>query len=156
MKDRPEAAMKALHKLREGKFTDDEINAEYNMILEGLQLQQEKGSFFDMWEGVNLKRSLIVITANFFLQSTGEIFASTYGALFIKSLGTVNQFTITVITASSNTVICLVSMALVDKIGRRKLLLIGGTIQCAPLMTMGGLGTVNDPTKAIKSGTIAM
>lgn len=156
MKDRPEAAMEALRKLREGKFTDDEINAEYQMILAGVQLQQEKGTFFDMWKGVNLKRSLIVITANFFLQSTGQIFASIYGALFVKSLGTVNQFTITIITACINTVICVVSMALVDKIGRRKLLLMGGTVQSAALMTMGGLGTVNDPSRSIKSGIIAM
>ncbi|KEF58109.1 uncharacterized protein A1O9_06032 [Exophiala aquamarina CBS 119918] len=156
IKDRPEAAMKALRELREGKFSEQEINAEYHMILAGIQLQQEKGTFFDMWKGVNLKRSLVVITANFFLQSTGQIFASIYGALFVKSLGTINQFNITIITACINTVVCLVSMALVDKVGRRKLLLVGGTVQSAALMTMGGLGTVNDPSRGIKSGIIAM
>ncbi|KAJ9639278.1 hypothetical protein H2204_003889 [Knufia peltigerae] len=156
MKDRPEAALESLRKLREGKFTEDEIKAEFQVIIAGLQLQHEKGTFFDMWKGVNLKRSLIVITANFFLQSTGQIFASIYGALFVKSLGTVNQFTITVITACINTVVCLISMALVDKVGRRVLLLVGGTVQCAALLTMGGLGTVKGPSRGIKSGIIAM
>lgn len=105
---------------------------------------------------VNLKRTFIVIGANFFLQGTGSTFASVYGALFVKSLNTINPFTITVSMAAINMVVGFAAMVGVDRIGRRKMLFIGSIIQCAALLTMGGLGTVNGQNNAIKSGVVAM
>lgn len=158
MRDRPKDARKALYALREGKFTAAEIEAELDMILNNIKAEKEmeRGTFFDMFKKPNLKRSMIVIVANFFLQSTGSVFASVYGAIFVKSLGTINQFTVTVTIASINTFICLVSMVGVDKVGRRVLLLIGASIQCAALMIMGSLGTVKNPSHAVLSGVVAM
>ncbi|KIX06960.1 uncharacterized protein Z518_04936 [Rhinocladiella mackenziei CBS 650.93] len=156
MKDRPEQAMQTLRKLRRGKFSDDEIAAEFQMILAGINQEHEKGTFVDMFRGVNLKRTFIVLGCNFFLQSTGSIFVSVYGAIFVKSLGTINPFTITCTTAAVNFWVGILAMALVDKLGRRIMLLIGASIQCAALMIMGALGTVHNPGHDIKSGIIAM
>lgn len=119
MKDRPEEALHSLRRLRQGKFSDLEIEAELKMIHAGINQEHEKGTFKDMFRGVNLKRTLIVCAANFFLQATGSTFASVYGALFVKSLGTINPFTVTVIQAVISLFICLVAMVCVDRFGRR-------------------------------------
>ncbi|KAM0295982.1 hypothetical protein ACHAPM_010699 [Fusarium culmorum] len=84
------------------------------------------------------------------------IFTSIYGALFVKSLGTVNPFTVTVVIAVVNSCTSLLAMVLTDKLGRRFQVLLGASIQVSALMTMGGLGTISDPSNQIKSGIVSM
>lgn len=43
-----------------------------------------------------------------------------------------------------------------DRLGRKPLMLAGAVVQVGALMTMGGLGTVSNPSKAIASGITAM
>ena len=155
MKDRNEDAMKVLRQLREGKFTEQEIAAEFAMILDRTHNTVVQGSFMDIWRGTNFRRTYIVIGANFFLQATGQIFTSIYGALFVKSLGTVNPFTVTVTIAAVNVTTALLSMALTDRLGRRFMIHAGAVVQLAALMTMGGLGTARVATFATKSGIVA-
>lgn len=66
----------------------------------------------------NLKRTLIVIGVNVFLQLTGQNFASVYGAIFIKSLGVVNPFTMASINTSLGIVVVLLTQGLTDWTGR--------------------------------------
>ncbi|KAH7035807.1 general substrate transporter [Microdochium trichocladiopsis] len=154
MKDRPEEAMSVLRQLREGKFSESEIEAEYATIANALQNTVAQGSFMDIWRGSNLRRTWIVIGANVFLQATGQLFISLYGALFVKSLGTVNPFTITCVIAATNVSTAGLSMLLTDRLGRRTMIHIGATIQVIAVMTMGALGTVTPSTFAIKTGII--
>lgn len=65
---------------------------------------------------------MIVVGVNFFQQATGQAFASQYGAIFIKSLGTVNPFDMTLINGAVNCFGLVLSLTLVDKIGRRLVL----------------------------------
>lgn len=116
----------------------------------------DKGSFFGMFKGYNLRRTLVVFMVNFFLQATGQAFASQYGALFIKSLGTVNQFAMSMIATSINLFISVGAMFAVDSLGRRKVLIIGASIQAPALLTMGGLGTATEPTEQIKVAIVSM
>ncbi|KXJ90387.1 general substrate transporter [Microdochium bolleyi] len=155
MKDRPEEAMRVLRQLREGKFTDEQIEAEFATISHALQNTVAQGSFLDIWRGTNLRRTNIVIGANVFLQATGQLFISLYGALFVKSLGTVNPFTITCIIAATNVLTAGLSMLLTDRLGRRTMIHVGATIQLIAVMTMGGLGTVTPATFGTKTGIIA-
>lgn len=67
---------------------------------------------------------MVVTGANFFLQSTGQIFTSIYGALYVKSLGTINPFNVTVIIAVVSTCTSLLAMVMTDKLGRRYVLFI--------------------------------
>lgn len=62
---------------------------------------------------------MIVCGANFFFQATGQIFTGIYGAIYVKSLGTVNPFSITVAIAVVNVVTAFLAMALLDRAGRR-------------------------------------
>lgn len=158
MKGRHDEALSSLTRLRKGKFSDDEIRREFEDVLEALQHERdmERGEFLDLFRGANLRRTLIVLTVNFFLQATGQAFASQYGALFIKGLGTVNQFTMSMIASVINFFVSLGSMFAVESLGRRKLLIIGAAVQAVSLLTMGGLGTVSDPTRGISTGIVSM
>jgi hypothetical protein len=66
----------------------------------------------------NLKRTLISIGVNIFLQLTGQNFSSVYGTIFIQSIGTVNPFTMNTINIAVNIVTVLFSQAITDKVGR--------------------------------------
>lgn len=76
IKDRPVEAMRVLRLLREGKFTDEQIETEYTTIVNALQNTVAQGSFKDIWRRTNLRRTYIVIGANVFLQATGQLFIS--------------------------------------------------------------------------------
>lgn len=119
LKDRQEEAMAVLRELRAGKFNDADIEAEFAMILHKIQAGQDQGTFLDIFRGKHRRRTGIVVGANFFLQATGQIFTSIYGALFVKSLGTINPFTITVTIAVVNVCTAFLAMTLFDRLGRR-------------------------------------
>ncbi|KAL0940279.1 vegetative cell wall protein gp1 [Colletotrichum truncatum] len=157
MQGRDEEALVALTKLREGKFIEEQIAAEMAHIRAGIDREVEKGTFKDMFHDKQVtKRTMSVIGVNFFLQATGSIFASVYGAIFVKQLGFINPFTVTMITSSINIVMCVCSMVLLDKMGRRNVIFIGGSIQTAGLFAMGGLGLTSNPSVAVKSAIVAM
>ena len=66
----------------------------------------------------NLKRTLIVLGVNIFLQLTGQNFVSVYGAIFIKSIGVINPFTMTSINTAVSIVFVFISQLATDKTGR--------------------------------------
>ena len=55
----------------------------------------------------------------FFQEATGQAFASQYGTIFVKSIGTVNPFDMGLISSAVSGVAVLFSILTVDKIGRR-------------------------------------
>jgi SP family sugar:H+ symporter-like MFS transporter len=92
LRGRQEEGLAALRKFRAGKFSEEEIQIEFDKIVLGIHTEVEQGSFVDIFRSGVIKRTVVVIGANFFLQATGQIFTSIYGALFVKSLGTINPF----------------------------------------------------------------
>jgi hypothetical protein len=68
---------------------------------------------------VNLKRTLVSVGVNLFLQLTGNIFVTIYGAVFMSGLNGVNAFTMTTINTAVNAVFTLFSQLLTDRVGRR-------------------------------------
>lgn len=158
IQERHDEAIQSLTRLRKGKFTEDEIQAEFQDVIASLKHEREieKGVFTDMFKGFNLRRTLIVFMVSFFVQATGQAFASQYGALYIKSLGTVNQFTMSMIASVINITAAFVAMFAVESLGRRKLVFIGGSIQCAALLTMGGLGTITPATYQVNVAIVSM
>ncbi|KAJ5736660.1 uncharacterized protein N7483_001785 [Penicillium malachiteum] len=156
LKGRIEDAEKSLKRLRQGTLSDDEIAAELSSLQVGLEIEPKKGAFKELFQGVNLKRTAIVIGLSFFQQATGQAFASQYGAVFVKSLGTINTYNFTIITSAIGTVICLWSNFFNDKIGRRKLFMAGSIVQVAALFTMGGLGIASPATTPEKTAIASM
>ena len=164
MQGRRDEALASLTRLRTGKFSEAEIEEEFQDVLFTIQNEAElaestggfSSSFRELFRGTNIRRTLVVVMVNFFLQATGQAFASQYGALFIKGLGTVNQFTMSMIATGVNCCVSVASMVAVESIGRRKLLMTGAAVQAAALLTMGGLGTASMATRQINVGIVSM
>lgn len=155
VRGRDAEALQSLRKLREGRFTEEQIQSEFNHLHTTINATVETGSFKEMFMGTNLKRTLIVVGVNIFLQLTGQNFVSLYGTIFIRDLKTINPFTMTSITSGLSIVVLLITQLLTDVVGRVPLMLIGSAIQTASVYTMGGLGTVSDPSLAIRQGVTA-
>ncbi|KAI0026020.1 general substrate transporter [Xylariomycetidae sp. FL0641] len=159
MNDRREEALTNLTKLREGKYTEEEINVEFAAICDGIdaEARRERGHWKEVFQpGPNLNRTLIIIGCNCFLAGTGTNFANTYGALFIRGMDAVNPFTVTLSANVAVTIIVLITILVIDKCGRRWFPIVATGVQTLALFTMGALGTVEPATHAIKAGIISM
>jgi MFS transporter, SP family, sugar:H+ symporter len=108
----------SLRLLGEGAFSEEEINHEFRELQVTIDIQPEKGRFRELFQGVHLKRTLISVGINVFLQLTGQNFVSVYGTIFLKSLGTINPFTLTTINTAINIVMVLITQFLTDITGR--------------------------------------
>lgn len=93
---RTEAARKSLTKFRKAGH---DVEHELEQIALAIEIEKtnNSGSYIDCFRGHNLRRTMIVFGVNFFLQATGQAFTSLYGAIIIKSLGTINPFNYTLI-----------------------------------------------------------
>jgi len=76
---------------------------------------------FRTWTGIMLQG---------FQQLTGINFIIYYGTTFFKTAGISNAFVITIIVSCVNTAMTLVGIQLIDRVGRRRLLLIGAIGMC--------------------------
>ncbi|KAK3940477.1 sugar transporter [Diplogelasinospora grovesii] len=124
-RNRLDEARSAHKKYREGTMPDDAVELEFTQLHAALLNKPEQGHAAELLKGTNLKRTAIVVGMNFFQQATGQAFASQYGTLFVKSLETVNPFSISLSTSV---------------IGCRLILLISAFIQASALFIMGALG----------------
>jgi SP family sugar:H+ symporter-like MFS transporter len=112
--------LSALRKYRQGRFSEEEIMEEFATQVAMINLTtHEKGTFKEMLQGTNLKRTLIVVAANFCIQITGQSFASKYGAIFLNEIGALDPFSMQCINTAIYIVVTLLSMHLVDRVGRR-------------------------------------
>jgi MFS family permease len=112
--------------------------------------EQNEGKYIDLFRGSNLKRTLIAMGVNFFIQATGSPFTAAYGTLFVQSIGSFNAFDYAIMSSCINFFCCLVAISITDRIGRRPLLMIGSFLQIVWLFTMGGVGTIASPSLAQK------
>lgn len=162
VQNRSEEALHSLKLLRQGRYTDEEIDEEFSEIQHSLSVTVEKGSAKELFVGStysnnlltlechghgpwlslpssasvnfnlaalayqsllcslgNLRRTLITIGVNIFLQLTGQNFSSVYGTIFIQSIGTINPFTMNTINIAVNIVTVLISQLMTDKVGRK-------------------------------------
>ena len=117
--NRVDDAKQSLRRLRIGAFTEGEIDIEFSELQISLEREVEQGRFVEIFRGVNLKRTGIVAACNFFQQATGQAFASQYGAVYMRSLKTLNVFALTPGIAVINIVVVFTVMLLSDSVGRR-------------------------------------
>lgn len=155
LKGRDTVALESLTALRRGKYCDQEIKQELLDVQNTIDLTASKGSWIELFQGPNLKRTLVVIFVNIFLQITGSNFTAVYGALFYRSLGTVNPFSINAGSTAINIAMVIVSQLSCDKVGRRPLMFVGTLVQTIGLYCVGGLGTINDPSVGVRNGIMA-
>ncbi|KAI8664609.1 MFS domain-containing protein [Fusarium keratoplasticum] len=162
LRERHEEALDALRLFRGGKFSEEQIQEELASIQAACGSQHYKPTeasfakrWLQIWSRKHIKRTGIVLATNFFLHGTGNAFAGMYGTLFFRSIGTVNPFVLSVVNSIVALVVSIMTLFLVDMIGRRPLLLGGSSIQASALLIMGGLGMISNPSVTVKGGIIA-
>ncbi|KEF59268.1 uncharacterized protein A1O9_04112 [Exophiala aquamarina CBS 119918] len=156
-KGRVEQARESLSKLGGEKLGANEIETHLSALQYALTLESEKGNYMELFKGVNIKRTAIVLGMNFFQMATGQAFISTYGAIFIRGLGGVNPFNMTVIISICNIVVVCVALYFNDRVGRRPLLMIGTVWQFVAIIILGSLGTISEPSsQAVKIAVVSM
>ncbi|XXH00849.1 hypothetical protein Hte_007200 [Hypoxylon texense] len=129
-KGREDKALIALRELRAGCFTEEEIREELEAAKVMLE-QESQSSWYDLLKAPNWKRTLITCGANFFLQCTGNTFASRYGTKYVKSLKLkeIDPYQITIFNQLAEFVGAFSSLVLVDIYGRRF-----GTVYAIPYL----------------------
>ncbi|KAI9148981.1 Major facilitator-type transporter ecdD [Paramyrothecium foliicola] len=155
-KQRDEEALQNLRKLREGCYTEQQIHEEFHELKTSLDKEVEQGRFVELFRGTNIKRTLIVVGVNAFQQLSGQAFASQYGTIYVKSLGTINPFAFGLINSSINIVTMICILLLADHVGRRALLALSSCVMTAAMMIMGGLGVDVPVTVGRKNGIVSM
>lgn len=118
-KGRRDEARQNLRMLRSGCFTDEEIEQEARRMETAVELAQEQSNFRDIFTSKQIKRTMIVVVANFFQQATGQVFASQYGTVWIKSLNTISPFKMSVTLSSIDMVATIVAIMISDRVGRK-------------------------------------
>ncbi|KAF4983403.1 hypothetical protein FZEAL_1132 [Fusarium zealandicum] len=155
-KNRVDDAWQNLRLLRQGPFTEEEMQAEFKELRTSLEHEVEQGRFVELFQGNNFKRTAIVIAVNFFMQASGQAFVSQYGAVYVKTLGTINPFGFNLITASINITTLTCILLWTDVIGRRILMIMSSCTMFAAMTTMGGLGLEDPVADDRKKGVLAM
>lgn len=123
LQGRNDEAKTSLYKLREGAFSEKDIDNEFEELKYALEMEEEKGKFLQIFRGNHLKRTLLVTVVNFFQQATGQAFASQYGTIYVKSLGTINAFNFSLILAALNITACTSCLFMADRVGRKYVVL---------------------------------
>jgi hypothetical protein len=118
MQDRDEEALRNL-KLFRGQGNERAAETELELIRVSLREEADQGSWADLFKGHNRRRTGVVIGIAFFFQATGQVFSGHYGAVFVKSLGTINPWNVQVAQSTINTFTSFVGIMMLDRVGRR-------------------------------------
>ncbi|KAG6860483.1 hypothetical protein C0995_010648 [Termitomyces sp. Mi166 len=134
-KGKEEAGKSALGRLLTQPADSPEVETEFNEIMAALEDDRKlgSGSYIDCFrntEGKNGLRTWTGILLQGWQQLTGINFIFYYGTTFFQSAGIKNGFIITIICDVVNTVTTIVGIQLIDRVGRRRLLLIGAAGMC--------------------------
>ncbi|KAF8187140.1 monosaccharide importer [Pholiota molesta] len=135
LKGRDAAARHALGRLLSKPADSQEVEDECAAVALGLKLEHEEstGTYFDCFQNNENRHGLRTWTGIFlqaWQQLTGINFIFYYGTTFFKSAGMANPFIITIICDVVNTVATICSLPFIDKVGRRRLLIIGAAGMC--------------------------
>jgi sugar porter (SP) family MFS transporter len=134
-KGRIDDAKRALARLTSRPADSPAVDAECTEITLALEVERQAGgaTYMDCFRSGETRNSLrtwtgIMIQA--WQQLTGINFIFYYGTTFFKTAGIHNAFVITIITDVVNTCMTIVGVQLIDRAGRRRLMLIGAAGMC--------------------------
>lgn len=144
-KGRPEKAAESLKTLRQLPVDSDCVQRELAELQSAHDAELAIGA--STWmacfspKGNQLKRMLTGICIQALQQLTGINFIFYYGTNFFKNAGIQNPFITTMITSVVNVVMTIPGIIFVDRVGRRKLLLIGAIVMCSSEFIVAAVGT---------------
>ncbi|KAG5360918.1 High-affinity glucose transporter RGT2 [Yarrowia sp. B02] len=147
-KDNPEKAAESLSRLRRLPADSKAIQTELIELQSSYQLELEAGN--SSWAACfsprasQLKRLLTGVAIQDLQQLTGINFIFYYGTNFFKNAGIKDPFVVSMITSAVNVAFTIPGILFVDKVGRRKLLLVGAVVMCVSEMIVAAVGTALD------------
>ncbi|RSH84102.1 hypothetical protein EHS25_005347 [Saitozyma podzolica] len=152
-KGKHEQAKKILQRVNGGVEGYD-LETEYAILVQEVEdghrlaVRSSGTSFFDLFRGTNLRRTLISFGPFGWQQWIGVPVIFGYTSYFFQLAGLKEVFMGTVAVNLILVVFVAISFFTVEKVGRRRLLLIGGVLMIACLMIVGGMGTIKTQTSA--------
>jgi sugar porter (SP) family MFS transporter len=134
-KGRVDDARRSLARLTSRPADSSEVDAECTEISLALEVERQMGgvSYIDCFrngDNRNALRTWTGILIQAWQQLTGINFIFYYGTTFFQSAGIHNAFVIIIITDVVNTCMTIVGVQLIDRVGRRRLMLIGAAGMC--------------------------
>ncbi|EKV19795.1 MFS monosaccharide transporter, putative [Penicillium digitatum] len=144
--DRYEEATKALARLRHMDVEDPAIVAELAEIQANHEFEMRlgKASYLEIVRGSLGKRLATGCAVQGLQQLAGVNFIFYYGTTFFQNSGISNSFVITLITSIINVVSTFPGLYMVEKWGRRPLLLFGAVGMCVSQLIVAIVGTAID------------
>ncbi|KAK1764481.1 general substrate transporter [Phialemonium atrogriseum] len=151
-KGRDAEALRALASVR---TAEDNESGWVQMEILGIQeaIEAEKhtvnNSWFDLFKGTNLRRTWIASLSFIANQWTGNQFVTAYAPTLYVLLGRKSQaFIYTIIKSVISLVAVFAAMLVVDKCGRRFVVIFGCIMQCIFLYVLAGMGMAKKPSTA--------
>jgi sugar porter (SP) family MFS transporter len=127
-----------LSKLRSASAKDLEVQSELDSIRMGVEDEKRQGrsTYGDLLRGSLFKRVALGVIMQAFQQLTGINFIFYYGVSFFRSAGLSNEYLFQAITGLVNVMATFPAIYLIERLGRRKLLLGGATLMvCNALLS---------------------
>ncbi|KAL5050638.1 hypothetical protein BDW71DRAFT_194396 [Aspergillus fruticulosus] len=151
-KDNHEAAIKSLARLRRLDVNDPAVVEELEEIKANheYELSVGKASYLEILRGSIGRRLATGCAVQALQQLAGVNFIFYYGTTFFEHSGINNSFVITLITNIVNVVSTLPGLWMVEKWGRRPLLLFGAVGMCVSQFIVAIVGTTTDSGVANK------
>ncbi|RTE75803.1 hypothetical protein BHE90_009732 [Fusarium euwallaceae] len=155
MKGQRERAAQCLRKFRGQDFDAEAALAVMEATLEKERSLNEQGSsYLECFKGSNLRRTLIVVQVYVAQQFVGSGFVSGYLPYFFTLSGVRNPVGVAQISYSLQLLGNIMSWPLVDRLGRRPLIVWGTAALAAVLLVIGGISTINK-SKPVLSAVVA-
>ncbi|SJL09240.1 related to HXT1-Low-affinity hexose facilitator [Armillaria ostoyae] len=159
--NRNEDAYRALLRVHKGNDEID-IRAEMKVILDAKHAEAEQSGSVSRWRdifsGVEKRKFLGAFGILVCQQIGGVQSVISYGTVFFESIGITNAFLVTMITDIVEVFGVLCSFMVVNRIGRRPLLLSTTVLMAIVLLICGGLGTIpaESRSKSVNSAIASM
>ncbi|KAL2784032.1 hypothetical protein BJX66DRAFT_344422 [Aspergillus keveii] len=140
--NRREDALTNLRRLRPGT-TEEALEFEIEALLRAHQ-NETQGSWAEVFNPSNRDRTAVAVFAMFGQQITGQAFGSKYGVVFYQSQGFGDRsFLFGIISGVISLVGIVFTWLYADGLGRRPILMTGGSLMGVFLMILGGMGTID-------------
>ncbi|KAI5464230.1 general substrate transporter [Mariannaea sp. PMI_226] len=156
--ERLDDAKKSLRRLRKSHITDNEIEIEIESIRQAhnMEATEGQGTWGEVFNAQNRLRTLVAVIAMFGQQITGQAFTSQYSVVFYQLQGFKAQAFQFGVYSNIVAMFCLfITWFLVDQVGRRPLVMIGGSAMAIFLFLVAGMSTIAHPNQAEKNTMVA-
>ncbi|KAJ4467552.1 general substrate transporter [Lentinula aciculospora] len=165
---RPAEALAVISALEDKPYTDTAVRTTFHAIKEAVALEgsslhepglSKKTSLSELFTGgrsQNFRRVALGVIIQCFQQITGINLITYYATILFERLG-INDVKSRILAACNGTeyfLASLVAIFLIDRVGRRKLMIFGGVGQCLTMVLLAVLGSINNSAADIVSAVL--